>query len=120
MLKKSFSIIIFLLFLTTIFSGCFEEEYKTEEDKFIGRWKAEEEKGYKDRAFQFFKNGTCYIMTYKLKGTYHINKAENILIVNQSSPKDQYVYSYSFNYNYDKLTLTNQDDFTRIMYKRLE
>lgn len=120
-MKKKLIVLLFIfsLFLV-VFSGCFEEKYDNEIDKFIGAWKAEDQEGYWYRAYNFFRNGTCYITTSELKGTYYVNEAQGLLVVNQTSPKVNYVFRYKFNYNYEILTLTNQENYEMIKYKRVK
>ena len=97
-----------------ILCGCFTKEKKTEIDKFIGTWKAEDS-FY--RMFKFFSDGTCLINDYEKKGTYVIND-KGQLVINQTEPSKIYFYDYNFNYNNDKLTLTDIETDEYHVYRK--
>jgi len=97
-----FIVIVIFLFINLILCGCIgEREQKTDSEKLIGTWKAEDS-FY--RMYKFFKDGTCLINNYEKKGTYYINN-EGQLVINQTEPSVSFIYEYTLNYNNDKLTL---------------
>jgi len=115
-MKKYLPIIVsFFLLISIIISGCFEQKSKTDEEKFVGTWKAEESKY---RMFTFNSDGTCLINSYKLKGTYHIN-SKGQLVINQTNPLEVYVYTYRFKDNDNKLILTDiEDEYPYVFIKQ--
>jgi hypothetical protein len=104
MKKYLLSVLVISLLVFILFCGCFGEEQKTNNEKLIGTWIAEDS-DY--RMFEFKSDGTCLINIYELEGTYYIND-ENQLIINQTNPSEVYIYDYTLNYNNDKLTLTEE------------
>ncbi len=107
------SILIILLF--SFISGCFEEEFKTDRDKLIGTWKAQDSHY---RQYVFYKNGTCLITTANLKGTFVVDNNEKKLYINQTSPNVKYIFNYKINYDGTKLTLTNTDNYDSHVYRK--
>lgn len=116
--KKVIFVAFFLIFSVILSSGCFEEEYKEDKEKFVGFWKTDPY--FADRSFTFFKNGTCYINDYDppLVGNYSINETEKILAIHQHRGSETYVYSYRFDYTNDELTLKNQENYETYTYYR--
>ncbi len=112
---SSIIVITCILFSTISLVGCIED-YKTEE-KLIGVWLPEEDL-YKSKRFEFLENGTCYFRTYKYKGTYEVNETEKKLTVHVDKLGKTFVYKYKL--IYDKLTLTNEDTFDIIVYRKQE
>ena len=101
MKKYSFIVIVVFLIISLVLCGCFGEKEKTDSEKLIGTWKAEDS-FY--RMYKFSKDGTCLINDYEKKGTYYINN-EGQLVINQTDPSITFIYDYALNYNNDKLTL---------------
>ena len=105
MKKYLFIVIVIFLLISLILCGCFGEEPKTDSDKLIGSWNADDS-FY--RSFEFFSNGSCTINGYN-PGTYHINE-EGKLVINQTAPFKTDIYEYHFSNNNKKLTLKNDWD----------
>ena len=114
-MKKQLLVTIIIMFLLVIiFNGCFEEEIKTESEKFVGTWTTEDSEIEK---FVFYSNGTCLLKTYGLYGTYTVTDDE-YLIVHQKNPSKTYTYSYRFGNNNKKLTLYDQDTYDTWVFRK--
>jgi len=113
-MKKQLFLIITIIFTIILFNGCFEDEVKTESEKFVGTWTTEDSEIEK---FVFYSNGTCLLKTYGLKGTYNVTD-DGYLIVYQKNPSRTYTYSYRFGNNNQKLTLSDQDTYNTWVFRK--
>ncbi len=114
MKKKLLVIITIMFFLIIIFNGCFEDEEKTESEKFVGKWTTEDSE---IEQFVFYSNGTCLLKTYGLDGTYTVTD-DGYLIVHQKNPSKTYTYRYQFGNNNQKLTLSDQDTYNTWVFRK--
>lgn len=115
MKKYLFIVIVIFLLISLILCGCFGEgEQKTDSEKLVGTWKAEDS-FY--RMFKFKSDGTCLITDNENDGTYYIND-EGQLVINQTDPSITSIYEYTLNYNNDKLTLTDTETYDIHVYRK--
>jgi len=126
-MKKQLIIVGIIVLLVVVgLSGCTNNPFDTEKNKFIGTWVHSE--SYLDylgniewtnKTITFFSDGTCIFPNQQsgVSGTWTLKDGKIVCTVNVQGQSQTFYYDYSLSNDGKTLTVTDQNGFTYTLTK---